>query len=486
MDRLQRDEIGRNTLASSWELYQAAVGDGLIDHGGIDLLARCMQELHGEGLIACGPRNLGTSPSPVWDGAEIQQMHNWRVTADGRRDASLFRSESAKSNKDESDPTPQPNLDSSELHDVFIAHASEDKEAVAKPLSQALLALGWSVWLDELKLTIGDSLSRRIEAALARSRFGIVVLSPAFFAKEWPQRELGGLAAREIDAGSKVILPVWHNVDHHFIVQHSPVLADRLGALTSTGIEKVAQDISEVLGQAPVDSSRRSSSGPAVEIVKPEDEEGPSLFQIPTTDEEHAEIARERPDWWEYRLYAGVLLQGRIGLEDKWHDHELRLPSGSWREPSESVPDFLSRETGAMRREMEILDRLFNPGTLEQAFGAPGVAGDSGRIAHIARGVIRTYESMMDWAAELRSTRVASEYEELLELTARMVDGPVGQIREFIQLVADQIAQVPVLLQEAKAKGATKESPMALDLTLHVELDADNQTQLHAALARLR
>jgi hypothetical protein len=101
--------------------------------------------------------------------------------------------------------------------DVFISHAGEDKAVVARPLNDALVRRGFSVWLDELELTIGDSLSGTIDAALVRSRFGVVVLSPAFFSKVWPQRELAGLAAREVDAGSKVILPVWHQVDEHYI-----------------------------------------------------------------------------------------------------------------------------------------------------------------------------------------------------------------------------------------------------------------------------
>ncbi len=413
-------------------------------------------------------------------------MHNWRVTADGRRDASLFRVENTRTSRGGSEAVSQSDAEPVELHDAFIAHASEDKEDVARPLAQELLSLGWAVWLDELKLTVGDSLSRRIDTALACSRFGIVVLSPAFFAKEWPQRELAGLAAREIDTGSKVILPVWHNVDYHFIVQHSPVLADRLGALTSTGIERVAREISLVLGQSSVGLSEASAAGSAAEAPEPSDERGPLLLRIPTTDEEQAEIVREQSDWWEYRLYAGVLMQGRIGLEDKWLDHELRLPSGSVREPSESVPDFLSRQTGLISRHMEILNRLFDPDVLEQAFGSSGVAGDSKRIVHIARGVTQTYESMMDWAAGLRSTSVSSEYNELLELTARMVDDPIRQIREFIQLAADQIARIPLFVEEARAKGATKESPMAVDLTLHVELDKENQEKLQVALSRLR
>jgi hypothetical protein len=134
-----------------------------------------------------------------------------------------------------------------ERSDVFIAHASEDKDSVARPLAQALTDRGWSVWLDELKLTVGDSLNGRIESALAGSRFGVVILSPAFFEKEWPKRELAGLAAREIHAGAKVILPVWHNVDHAYILQRSPVLADRLGTQTSSGIDQVAHELSLAL-----------------------------------------------------------------------------------------------------------------------------------------------------------------------------------------------------------------------------------------------
>ena len=60
-------------------------------------------------------------------------------------------------------------------------------------------------------LTVGDSLRRSIDKGLARSRFGIVIISKAFLQKEWPQKELDGLVAREIE-GIKVILPVWHEI----------------------------------------------------------------------------------------------------------------------------------------------------------------------------------------------------------------------------------------------------------------------------------
>ena len=71
--------------------------------------------------------------------------------------------------------------------DVFISHAGEDKDDVARPLAEALRAAGVSVWLDALELRIGDSLRRKIDQGIRSSRFGVVVCSTAFFAKVCPQ-----------------------------------------------------------------------------------------------------------------------------------------------------------------------------------------------------------------------------------------------------------------------------------------------------------
>jgi hypothetical protein len=132
--------------------------------------------------------------------------------------------------------------DSQKKWDVFISHASEDKAAIAAPLANALKEKGFEVWYDELVLRVGDSLRASIDRGLANSRFGIVILSEQFFAKHWPQQELNGLASREI-GGRKVILPVWHEIDRDRIANFSPTLADRLGALTKNGFEKVVEDL---------------------------------------------------------------------------------------------------------------------------------------------------------------------------------------------------------------------------------------------------
>ena len=117
--------------------------------------------------------------------------------------------------------------------DVFISHASEDKQSFVDPLANALMRFGVSVWYDKFSLKLGDSLSRSIDQGLATARFGLVVLSPAFLAKKWPEYELRGLVAREM-SGGKVILPIWHSVSREEILAFSPPLADKL-AIDSKG-----------------------------------------------------------------------------------------------------------------------------------------------------------------------------------------------------------------------------------------------------------
>ena len=127
------------------------------------------------------------------------------------------------------------------LYDVFISHASEDKDSFVRPLAAALKEKHIEVWYDEFSLQVGDSLRESIDLGLAKSTFGIVVLSPNFFSKGWAKRELNGLVARETAEDRRLILPIWHDIDKDEILKHSPILADVLGILTAKGLEFVVE-----------------------------------------------------------------------------------------------------------------------------------------------------------------------------------------------------------------------------------------------------
>lgn len=136
-------------------------------------------------------------------------------------------------------------------YDVFISHASEDKDEVVRPLVGALEARGLSVWYDESALRIGDSLRRKIDAGITRSRFGIVVLSQHFFAKGWPQYELDGLVTMAV-SGSQVLLPIWHGVSKDEVVGFSSSLADKVALRTSDyTVAEIADEIADVIASRP-------------------------------------------------------------------------------------------------------------------------------------------------------------------------------------------------------------------------------------------
>jgi len=134
-------------------------------------------------------------------------------------------------------------------YDVFISHASEDKDAIVRPFALALQTRGLRVWYDEFELRIGDNLRRKIDAGVANSRFGVVILSNAFFAKNWSQYELDGLVIREMGAGNQIILPLWHNISRAEVAAQSPSLAGRFALRTTDlSVEEIADQIAEVIG----------------------------------------------------------------------------------------------------------------------------------------------------------------------------------------------------------------------------------------------
>lgn len=145
------------------------------------------------------------------------------------------------------DEIPTPAQSGGETHDVFISHASEDKDEFVRPLANALIAHGLNVWFDEMTLRIGDSLRQKIDRGLATSRVGLVVLSPAFIKKGWTNYELDGIVTRTI-SGEQVLLPIWHNITKQQVVDFSPSLADKVARNTvSHTIDEIAAEIAELL-----------------------------------------------------------------------------------------------------------------------------------------------------------------------------------------------------------------------------------------------
>ena len=87
---------------------------------------------------------------------------------------------------------------------------------------------------------------------MAKSRYGIVIISPSFVKKNWTEYELNGMVAREMD-GQKVILPIWHKVTKSEVLKYSPTLADKVALNSSThSMEEIVDQLSNLLKTASV------------------------------------------------------------------------------------------------------------------------------------------------------------------------------------------------------------------------------------------
>lgn len=115
------------------------------------------------------------------------------------------------------------------IRDIFICHASEDKRGIVGPIVQAFTQAGISVWYDEAEIKWGDSVTQKVNEGLKISRFVIVVLSPSFAKKNWPQRELNAALNIEASTGEVKVLPllVGSEEEKKEILERYPLLNDK-------------------------------------------------------------------------------------------------------------------------------------------------------------------------------------------------------------------------------------------------------------------
>ena len=141
-------------------------------------------------------------------------------------------------------------------YDVFVSYAGEDRDDVVEPLIGALEDRGLRVWQDRSEITLGDDFRVSIEEGLRTSRFGVVVLSPSFYGKPWPEKELSAFHALERVIGDKRILPVRHAMTVKEFTLAWPLLGTRAHATTGDGPDAIADEVVRA-----VDAHREKKQG---------------------------------------------------------------------------------------------------------------------------------------------------------------------------------------------------------------------------------
>lgn len=132
-------------------------------------------------------------------------------------------------------------------YDVFISHASEDKEKFVHILAQKLQEKQLLIWYDDFELQVGSGLRKSIDYGLSKSRFGIVILSKNFFRKQWPNWELDGLVARQNSSENDLILPIWLDITRDDVLEYSPSLADKVAIAATKNIDIIVEQLLKVI-----------------------------------------------------------------------------------------------------------------------------------------------------------------------------------------------------------------------------------------------
>lgn len=133
-----------------------------------------------------------------------------------------------------------------DLRDVFLCHAWDDRKGVAKELYDILVSNDVTVWFSEKDVPLGSSLLREIDKGLANSRIGIVLVTPSFLnrikGEGIADKELSALLARDL------LVPIVHNTTYEALRDVSPLLGSRSGLSTAEeSMNDVAAKIAELV-----------------------------------------------------------------------------------------------------------------------------------------------------------------------------------------------------------------------------------------------
>jgi hypothetical protein len=133
-----------------------------------------------------------------------------------------------------------------DLRDVFLCHAWDDRKGTAKDLHDLLESLGVSVWFSEKDVSLGTSLLREIDRGLAKSRVGIVLVTPALLSR----LDAEGIADKELSAllARDQLVPIVHETTYEALRDVSPLLGSRSGLSTAEdSMAKVAAKLAELV-----------------------------------------------------------------------------------------------------------------------------------------------------------------------------------------------------------------------------------------------
>ena len=343
-------------------------------------------------------------------------------------------------------------------YDVALSYAGEDR-AYVEEIATRLRDLGVRLFYDEYvaaELWGSDLYTLLDDVYRKRARFTVIFVSCHYVSKPWTRHERQSAQARALTNVDPYLLPV--RLDDSEL----PGLRPTVGYIDArrTPVEELIRLIQQKLSVAPGMTTTH-----------------PPLLLSPRTAEQRRELLAQRPDGWEYLLYAGVIWQRRQALESKWLDHELGYARRTGQHLNDGEAFTLLKSAMADFGACIVnAEKLLNPQGRERAFGLPGQPGNPELIEHVGSRFVEVYEEILDIAAKLRGTGVSRNMESVMDSAAHLVDTPLKQISDFIDQFIVEADSIPGRL--------ARDKPITIELILTFALDDEARQRLDLEMKR--
>lgn len=343
-------------------------------------------------------------------------------------------------------------------YDVALSFSGEHRSFV-REINNRLTQFGIRVFFDEEYQADmwGENLYDYLSAVYrTKARFVVVFASESYGTKAWPRLERQSAQARILDDLDASVLPVrLDDSELPGILPTTFYIDARMVGLDGL-VELILNKLGKTIG-------------------------GKMDDPIPLTQAEIDALNADRPPGWEWYLFAGLLLQGKAALEDKWRDHTigLKLVNGPRLKNSSEAISYVQTAIDRAKTIVGNLDRIISVEIQEKAFGPPGTTGDWDLDTYIGRRFVGLYDQLLSWAAEVRSASVPVEWERCFELLSKYCDQPIAEVRQAIDSFAEFARRIPGHIADANAE------PLHIEITIKFVIDPATSAEFSAELARL-
>lgn len=209
----------------------------------------------------------------------------------------------------------------------------------------------------------------------------------------------------------------------------------------------------------------QSVAGLAQELQPPADD----FPKVPRDPGAQARLIATRPTCWEYRLFAGALLQGRDAHEFSYLDYQMGISRRRQQVDFDTAREVINEVYQRASATTGPLERVFGPAAQRRAFGLPGEAGDANAILHMAGQVTGMYADLLEAVTQLLSIEPPAVLGNLQRIVLRHLRRPIEQLRAFVDKTVEEIERLDDYLADGR------DVVIKLDLTLDVDPTIDRE-----------